>query len=267
VNAISDPDLNPTGLKLAQEFCARFDMPVVNPPERIAGLTRDWVATHLGNVPNLLMPKTVRFKRDALTVAAVDAAEFTFPVLTRPVGRHGAIDLVKHQTAEEVVAAIADYPSDEAFYVTEFVDFQDGDGLYWKTRVIYTGGSIAIRHHLPSQHWIVNASQRDKLIEHRPDLFDHELDVIAKPMIYFGADGIATIRDVMQRMRLDYCGMDCSRMPDGRIVVFEVNPAMNLLPIANKGYAIARRNIQGITRQISAMIDYRLAMIGSNAAG
>ncbi|MBV6633895.1 MAG: hypothetical protein KI792_12795 [Alphaproteobacteria bacterium] len=260
INAISDPDLNPNGLKLAKEFCKRHKLPVVNPPERIVPMTRDWVSQHLADTPNLLMPKTVKLTRKKLTVKEIEKAELEFPVLARPVGRHGAIDLVKHEDPQSVVDAMADYPNDDAFYITEFVDFRDAEGLYWKTRVIYVGGSLAIRHHLPSEHWIVNASQREQLIDKRPDLWDKELEMIAKPVQYFTEQGIATIRDAMHRMRLDYCGMDCARMQDGRIVVFEANPAMNLLPIANKGYEIARRNIQGITRRIGDMLDYRLAM-------
>lgn len=267
VNAISDPDLNPTGLQLAQQFCKDRGLPVVNPPERIVGMTRDWVAKHLADTPNLLMPKTIRLDRKKVTKKALKAAELTYPVLTRPVGRHGAIDLVKHESPEAVIEAVKGYPKDDAFYITEFVDFKDAEGLYWKTRVIYVGGSLGIRHHLPSEHWIVNASQREQLIEKRPDLFDRELQVIAKPSLYFEEEGLATIRDAMRRMRLDYCGMDCARMPDGRIVVFEANPAMNLLPIANKGYEVARRNIQGITRRIGDMLEYRLAMANGDAAG
>jgi glutathione synthase/RimK-type ligase-like ATP-grasp enzyme len=59
---------------------------------------------------------------------------------------------------------------------------------------------------------------------------DEEREFLQHPEAVLGASGMQAIQSIGARMDLEYCGIDFSIMPDGRILVFEANPTMLVHP-------------------------------------
>ncbi len=53
-----------------------------------------------------------------------------------------------------------------------------------------------------------------------------EARFLADPVAAIGARGMAAIREIGRRLDLDYCGVDFSVLPDGRLLIFEANATM-----------------------------------------
>jgi hypothetical protein len=256
INAISDADLNPEGLALADAVCARLAVPVINPPALIRRITRDKVAEGLQGIPDLTVPRTCRLMGREINRRAVETAGLQWPLLLRPAGQHGGIGLM-HLEKPAALDGLSLEP-EAAYYLSEFVDFADRQGLYWKARVVMIGGRVHLRHCIPSPEWLVNASSRARFGDHRPELRRREGQILLDPARYLGGSALEALRQLNEWHRLDYCGMDCARLPEGRLLVFELNPAMNMLPLtASQGEAAAGA-LRGIIASLSALIASKL---------
>ena len=64
----------------------------------------------------------------------------------------------------------------------------------------------------------------------RPDLVDEEKRMFASPEGPFPANVSQALKDVRERMALDFFGMDFGIAADGRVVLFEANATMNFFP-------------------------------------
>ena len=96
-------------------------------------------------------------------------------------------------------------------------------------RLMVCGETVLLRHHLFSDHWLVNAASQ-KFMEDRPDLLAIEREAAAEPLKVLPPRGVELVTVIKTRVGLDYFGIDCAPLPDGRLVVFEINAVMNMLP-------------------------------------
>jgi tetratricopeptide (TPR) repeat protein len=217
-NTIADPDLGAPYFAEAAALCVRLARPVLNEPDGLPLTRRDRLRATLAGIPNLLVPDTIRLSRTDLAAATVDA-----PILVRPVGAHGgeALDRVDDAAA---LAAYLLKTTGETFYRTPFVDFRSADGWYRKYRLIFVDRRPYPYHLAIGQHWKLHYWR----IEHdiAPWMKDEEAAYLADwERVFDGPLGDAA-RAIAQRLGLDYGGMDCGILPDGRIVLFEANANM-----------------------------------------
>ena len=261
INAVSDVDLNPEGLELAATICGELDVPVLNLPGAVMDTARDRIAEKLTGIDGLHITKTLRLQGSAITAASHYLGGMGWPVLVRKAGNHGAIDLVRYDDAAALATVLerADYDADDFYYMTEFVDFSEPSGIYWKTRIVVIDGEPVIRHHIPSPEWIVNMSRRKLLVEKRPDLMEREARVVNDPLTFLGEAGLRTIRAIHRAIGLDYFGIDCTVLGDGRLMVFEANASMNMLPLPEKPPDYSVNALRRITSRITRMLQARIA--------
>jgi hypothetical protein len=184
---------------------------------QIANLTRDGVADMLEGIPGLLAPRAARLDRGEL------AAYTTFPIIARPIGSHAGKGLERLVDASAVAAYLAEHDN-ERFYVSPFIDYSGPDGLYRKQRIVLIDGRPFLCHHAISAHWMVhymNAAMLESA-ENRAEE--------ARMMQTFDDDFAVRHHEAFEalaeRMGLDYFGIDCGEMPDGRLLVFEADVAM-----------------------------------------
>jgi glutathione synthase/RimK-type ligase-like ATP-grasp enzyme len=66
--------------------------------------------------------------------------------------------------------------------------------------------------------------------EARPDLLELEREAAAEPMRVLPPRGTEILAAVKRHVGLDFFGIDCAPLPDGRLAIFEINAVMNMLP-------------------------------------
>ena len=210
--------------RLAELLCD-YPAPVLNKtPELIAQLSRDGVSRILADIPGILCPATLRVGRDFLQAAAQSGATFPFyPALVRPLGSHAGHGLSKVDNAQGLANFLAQ-TAQETFYLTPFVEYRGADGLYAKARVVLIKGQPFASHLACSTHWMVHYLNAE--METNPARRAQEAEWMATFDAGFARRHARALGDLAQRLGLDYFGLDCAELPDGRLLVFELDVAM-----------------------------------------
>lgn len=228
-NSLADPDINASSLLVAISALAGVTTPIVNDPRHIIRTRRDIAAGTLAGLEGLVVPRTLRLTDERTPSAVVAEHGLQYPLLARSAGSHTGVGLVRVEEPSHLDAAFERGAVARPAYVSEFVDCRHADGLYRKMRLVVCGGTVLMRHHLFSDEWLVHAASQ-KFMESRPDLLEIERVAAAEPLKVLPAGGAELMTRIKRRVGLDYFGIDCAPLPDGRLVVFEVNAVMNMLP-------------------------------------
>ena len=229
--AIGESTENTPLLAHMQKLLAGFDGTVMNRnPELIARLTRDGVSGMLANEPSILSPFTYRVSHADLTAVATRAKRLdacapglAYPLVVRPISTHAGNGMERITDSAELAAFLEIHPVPE-LYVAPFIDFRGSDGLYNKQRIVFINGKAFASHMALSDHWIVHylsagmaQSAAKRAVEQAwMEDFDHDFAVRHKES--FAA--------LCRHIDLDYFGIDCAELPDGRLLVFELDVAM-----------------------------------------
>jgi len=214
----------------AARLTASWPEPLLNPPAAIATLARDNVCRLLAGTPGLVMPACVRAGRSTLSALAGGALapgqlmdDARFPLIVRPVGSHAGRGLARVDSPEDVAAYLERMP-DEAFYLSPFVDYRGADGQFRKYRVVFIDGQPFAGHMAISDHWMIHylnagmADSADKRAEEAAFMEHFDTD--------FADRHRGALRAVVERVGLDYFGIDCAQTPSGELLVFEVDSAL-----------------------------------------
>ncbi len=228
--AVGESDQNRPLLQYVAELIQDWPRPLLNVPDRIAGVSRDGACTLLASAPGVVMPATVRIDRQILEqagrgqLALADILEDgDFPIIVRPVDSHAGQGLDKLDTP----AAIGDYLQSQpmnTFYVSRFVDYRGPDGLFRKSRIVLIHGHPYVCHMAISEHWMIhylNAGMTDSA-EKRAE----EARFMTRFDDDFASRHAAAFRAIHERMGLDYLGIDCGETPTGVLLIFEVDSNM-----------------------------------------
>jgi hypothetical protein len=227
-NAVNECDEHRALLGQIDERLSRLGCSAIDAPSRVPLVARDRASTLLEFVPGVEMPLTVRVGRAALEAAVRGDAAITsivhagYPLIVRAVGAHRGKDMMRADVATELAAALDAIPSGE-FFVSRFADYRSADGAWRKYRIALIDGRPFAVHLAISSHWIVsyvNAGMADDAAKRREEAafmagFDEE----------FARRHAAAFREIHERLRLDYAVLDCGEMPDGRLLLFEVDTA------------------------------------------
>lgn len=232
--AIGESEANRALLAEWQPRLAVWPQPILNHPLHIGHTAREIAANLLRDAPGTLMPPTLRLDQAQLRQLAVALTqtpaqsddwpnELVFPLLVRPLDSHAGHDLNKIDTPEQLIAAIDTLPGDTCF-VSPFIDYRSADGLFRKYRVILIAGQPFASHMGISSHWMIHylnagmAESAAKRAEEGAFMQRFEHDFAVKH-----ATALAAIHDAIG---MDYLGIDCAELPDGRLLIFEVDHAM-----------------------------------------
>lgn len=222
-NAIADPDRNQESLNIAADEATEIDVPLLNQPAQIARTRRDMLCPLLAGIDGLIVPETKRLIRTELLARLDHNQPVETPLLIRPVGSHGGHGLARIETNEELAAYLRDYPHD-AFYLTRYVETADEQGYYRKYRFIFVDGQVFPYHLAIMKHWMVHYWRAD--MDEAPWMRQEEEAFVTDYRGVFPGPLGDAVREVANRLDLDYAGMDCTIDPAGRVVMFEANAAM-----------------------------------------
>jgi len=218
--AIGESDEAGAALTLAADLLRRTGLPSINDPGAIRAANRANLSRVLAKLPHVHAPPVTRVRRAALAQGRMQTA---YPLVIRPVGSQAGRDLACVRDARE----LHDYltrVTDETLYVMPFVDFRSPDGYYRKYRIIIVDGVPYPYHLAISPDWMIhyyNAPMREVAwMREEEAAFLADFRRVFKPPLQ------DALRAIARAARLQYFGIDCSIDRQGRLLVFEADPAM-----------------------------------------
>lgn len=138
-------------------------------------------------------------------------------------------------------------------YAIEYVHNPVAEGVYRKIRAAVIGQGIFITHVHLGPRWSVHR-ERDsrKLATIDPDGRHAALvsSMIARPEETLGAEAMVALREIRARTPLDLYGIDFDMMPDGRVLFFEANAAMNISVSDREGLEATRAEMRAALRRL-----------------
>ncbi|MBK5967037.1 RimK family alpha-L-glutamate ligase [Thiocystis minor] len=227
--AIGESEANHRLLADWLSHLAAWPRPILNNPRHIARVARDTAARRLQGLPGIVIPPTWRIARETLRQLADGRAsdtsppELGFPFILRPLDSHAGHDLSKTDTQAQLAEQLQALPDDE-FFVAPFIDYRSPDGLFRKYRVILIAGQPYACHMGISSHWMIhylNAGMADS-----PQKRAEEAAFMADFEHAFAVRHGPALAAIDHAIGLDYLGIDCAELPDGRLLIFEVDHAM-----------------------------------------
>ena len=228
--AIGESDQNRPLLEYVAGFIDQWPRPVLNAPAKIQALSRNLACALLIAVPGIVMPSTVRIDREKLmqlsnTTLAMSAvlSDDGFPVIVRPVDSHAGRGLMKLETAADIEAYLLTM-TEEAFYLSHFVDYSGANGLFRKYRIVLIGGRPYVCHMALSRHWMVHYLNAE--MTENPENRAEEASFMASFDEAFASKHAAAFRVIAERTGLDYLGIDCAETAAGELLIFEIDSNM-----------------------------------------
>lgn len=250
-NQISDADTHRGALERCVDFCEQVNTTVVNHPKYVLQTGRDQVSDLLQDIPGVIMPRTRRFRPgspdDVLSFAASEG--FEFPYIVRVAGDHAGKSMIRVESADDHSLLHALPFDGRDFYLTQYIEYRDEDGLYHKQRIVVIDGQPLLRHALYSNDWIVHANSRAFMMER--DTWEQDIarfDRLSNEVL----PGLRpAIDEITRRLQLEYYGIDCCLRPDGQMIVFEANANMNILHGPNPA---SRYRVEAIEQELYRML-------------
>jgi hypothetical protein len=235
LNAICDPDTNGASLRAAARTIAKLRIGVVNDPARVAASCRDVVSRALADLPGAVVPATVKVAPSYISEVEhlLDAGAITLPFLFREAGSHGGHSLVRIDHRSQLRNLERFAFDGRRFYATEFVEFRSDDGLYRKYRALVVGGAVHRKHLIVCDDWNIHSRSRVFMAD-RPDLRDEEAAWVEDGIV-----DLPAFSAMHAQLGLDFFGVDYGVLPDGRMVLFEVNACARALQGGTTSSSIA----------------------------
>ena len=218
-NAVGDPDAAADLNDRLAGFVARCNRPVLNRPERIAATARDNSRRLFEGIADLIVPETRRITD--LSELGDSAPDQLW--LLRPLGSHGGEHLQRLKR-EEVAARL----DGRAHYATAFHEYRSGDRCYRKHRMFFVDRAPYPYHLAIQDDWLVHYQSSRTPCD--PAFIAEERCFLENPELVLGTRAYRAIREVGQRMDLDFAGVDFAVLPDGRALLFEANATMYVHP-------------------------------------
>jgi hypothetical protein len=220
--AIGEADASRAALAEVARLLPTWPCPVLNRPDHITRLAREYLFELLNPLPGVVMPPTRRVERDALRRLGRDRGDDAFPLVVRPVDSHAGRGLARLDDGAAGAAYLGERRERE-FHLSPFIDYRSADGLYRKYRIAFIDGAPYPVHMAVLdqwQIWYVNAGM-DKSATKR----DEEARFLTDFTKDFGHRHGPALAAIARQIDLDYFGIDCAEAPDGRLLVFEADIA------------------------------------------
>jgi len=230
-NAIGDSDLCGRALTNAEIIAGRCVWPLVNPPRLIGSTGRLAIAARLSALPDVVAPRMRLYARKCLEApnasSVLERDGFCFPLLARSPGFHTGQNFIRVEHGGGLRDAVAQLAGSTLLAI-EFLDAQGQDGLTRKYRAMFIDGQIYPLHLALSRSWKVHyftsAMAQDEAFRREEDTFlSNMADAI-------GARAMRGLRQIQEILGLDYGGADFAIARDGRLLLFEANATMAMVP-------------------------------------
>ena len=148
------------------------------------------------------------------------AAELTYPVIVRPRGSHAGAGLAKIDGPAAMGRYLGERQEQE-FFISRFVDYSGGDGLFRKYRIVVVDGRPYACHLAVADRWDVwylNAGMYQSASKRlEEETFMRTFDT------GFAQRHRTALAGMIDRIGLDYFTLDCAETKDGSLLIFEAD--------------------------------------------
>lgn len=246
--AIAEDSRHGEALLAADALARAIGRPVINRGDRIAKLSRAGTAALLRGLPDAVVPSHHLVEHgERLPVA--------YPVIIRPLGSHAGQQLERISDDIGLDRYYAAHEDVRRFTVAPFVDYRSEDGWWRKYRVIFVDGAPYPLHLAIHDDWAVwyyNAGMLGCTAKQ-----SEERRFLGSLQAAFPSRAVSALQEVGRRVGLDYFGLDCSVMPDGRLLVFEIETGMIVHERSGQGLQAHEDPSFRIRRAVEELIDRR----------
>jgi tetratricopeptide (TPR) repeat protein len=240
-NAIGEPDIAQPLLKRLETFARRCDRPLLNLPAAVMRTQRHLLPELLAGLDDVLIAPCMRIDDPPVScddlAVQIDQGSVGFPLLLRPLAKHGGEGLSLHQSLDTL------WPAVEALnapcYLTMFRNYRSADGHFRKYRSIFVDRRPFPYHLAIGSQWMVHYFSAE--MTPHPWKLDEERRFLDDPRAALGERATRALEAIGERLVLDYAGIDYTLLDDGRVLVFEANATMLVHREATDG-VLAHKN-------------------------
>lgn len=235
-NCVNAEELKGGDLAKVQAHEQALGLPVVNAGEKAVHCTRIETAQLVHGVPNLIVPKALRFRLDPQLLEPLRQRIkelFAFPAILRSVGEQEGANIHLARNDSELPAIFAELLAIgcKDFYVIDYAGVEHDNGFHRRIRAAFVAGTPTLIRADYDDQWMVRGRKFDRILDHYrrdPKLFAKANAVVEQPDC-IGDAAWKTLFEVGRRIPLDVFGMDFDVDREGRVVFFESNATMLLL--------------------------------------
>jgi hypothetical protein len=143
--------------------------------------------------------------------------------------------------------------------VSDFWDYRGADGVYRKYRLIFVDRKVFPYHLAITRDWLSHYWRADMADWMKAE----EETFLADFRQAFRGAAAEAVGEAARRLDLDYAGMDCTILPDGRVLVFEANATMLVhLRESRETFAYKHAHVPRIIDAMSEMVLRQIAEHG-----
>ena len=256
LNAIGEADRCARALSIIEGALGQTETGIVNHPSAVRETGRVANAQRLAAIPGVVTPSIVRVARRQLIAAdgpaLIAALGFEWPLLLRSPGYHTGEHFALVEDAAHVSVTAESLPGPDLLAIS-YVDTRRGDGTWCKYRVMFVNGKSYPLHLAISTHWKVHyfsAAMAD-----RPDYREEERAFLEDMTGTLGAAVMQALERIAGALELDYGGIDFALDAQGRVVVFEANATMVILPVdADERWDYRRAALERVADAVRLML-------------
>lgn len=222
INTCADADEYRSGLEMLAKATAGTRLPVFNRPEEILKTTRDKTPEIVSGIPNLIVPKCIKFepKLPKDFREAFETGEFEYPVLVRPARSQTGGSLIKIDGPDDWDKIFTIDWAGRSLYMTQFVDRRNDEGRFTLFRVAFVNRRAYLRSSTTKDVPIVHGSVRT-MEKAREEVA--RLDQLSESKTLPGV-----VEELSKRIKLNFWGVDLGYSADGDFVFYEATAAMSI---------------------------------------
>lgn len=263
LNSVADADREYGSLKAMEAYFEQDPptVPIINHPTKVLATTRDGNYERLNALDGFVFPKTQRFLTASDTpdaLAKAIEARFTYPLIVRETGTHTAVSTELVDTHEALTAYLKQTKADSV-YAIQFTENASPEGHYTKLRFFSIDKQFYPVVYHTDQVWNVHGGNRKTFMASQPWMLERERQFLMDPPAIIGADIYDRLQQLPDMIGLDFFGFDFSVLPDGNILIFELNPAMRHSFKHGKKFPYMMPHLQNISSAFKDMIRKRIA--------
>jgi tetratricopeptide (TPR) repeat protein len=244
-NAVGEADSSAQALAKTRELLIHTRKRVLNDPQAVARTGRREQTQRLADLAGVRVPRIDLIDRS-------DARELATPVLLRAPGYHAGEYFERVERGADIERALEHIPGDSLFAI-EVLDVRDARGTYAKYRVMAIDGVLHPLHLAISRDWKVHyfSAQMASESEYR----EREAGFLRDPQAALGGRAWDALGHVIERLQLDYAGIDFALDGAGNVVVFETNATMAVrYPPDDSMWAYRRPAVDAVLDAMRAML-------------
>ena len=263
LNAIACADSMTPALQEIDSFITdRGLTSIINPPSKVLKTSRDANSKRLGDIPNIVFPRTVRLRRGAEPskqfAETLHANELDLPLILRQSNTHTGRSVKLLTSEAELLEYIDDTPPNTDLYAIEYIDCKRDRPHHRKIRCFFIDGEFYPVACLSHDSWQIHSGDRYQVMDKNEATRKEERAYLENPERFLGESVFAGLHDIASEIDLDFFGIDFAPDGQGRAVVFEANAAMRHNYDHAKAFPYTRPHLDRVSEAMQRMIQSRL---------